>query len=44
MQQKMTRWQKVGFFVASLLPTLYLLLGLFMLLGGTVLTLSYVIT
>ena len=45
MKQKMTRWQKVGFCTASLLPALWLLLGLFIwILGGSVLTLSFILT
>ena len=44
MKQKMTRWQKVGFCTASLLPALWLLLGLFIwILGGSVLTLSFIL-
>ena len=43
MKSKMTRWQKVGFFVAGLVPALWLGLGLFMLLGGAVLTVTYVL-
>ena len=37
MKRKMTRWQKVGFFVAGLLPALWLLCGLFIwILGGSI--------
>ena len=43
MKQKMTRWQKVGFCAAALLPTIWLLLGLLMVLGGSVFTLSFIL-
>ena len=45
MKQKMTGRQKVGFFVAGLLPALWLLCGLFIwILGGSVPTLSFILT
>ena len=43
MKQKMTRWQRVGFCAAALLPTIWLLLGLLMVLGGAVFTLSFIL-
>ena len=43
MKQKMTRWQRVGFCAAALLPTIWLLLGLLMVLGGSVFTLSFIL-
>ena len=43
MKRKMTRWQKVGFCAAALLPTIWLLLGLLMVLGGSVFTLSFIL-
>ena len=43
MKQKMTGRQKVGFCAAALLPTIWLLLGLLMVLGGSVFTLSFIL-
>ena len=43
MKQKMSRWQRVGFCAAALLPTIWLLLGLLMVLGGSVFTLSFIL-
>ena len=43
MKQKMTGRQKVGFCAAALLPTIWLLLGLLMILGGSVFTLSFIL-
>ena len=44
MKQKMTLWQVLGLIAAGLAPTIFLLLSLLMLLGGSVLTLSFVLT
>ena len=44
MKRRMTFLQKVGFIVAALLPTVFLVLCLLLPLGGAVLTLSYVVT
>ena len=45
MKRKMTGRQKIGFFVAGLLPVLWLLCGLFIwILGGSVPTLSFILT
>ena len=45
MKQKMTRWQKVGFCAAALLPALWLLCGLFIwIMGGSVPTMSFILT
>ena len=43
MKQKMTGSQQVGFCAAALLPTIWLLLGLLMVLGGSVFTLSFLL-
>ena len=41
----MTKYQKIGLFAAGLIPVVWLLLGLFIwILGGSVLTLSFVLT
>ena len=43
MPPKMTRWQRLGFCAAALLPALWLLLGFLMILGGSVFTLSFIL-
>lgn len=44
MKRRMTLWQLAGLTAAGIIPALYFLLSLFMLLGGAVLTLSFVLS
>lgn len=44
MKHRMTRWQLAGLTAAGIIPGLYFLMSLCMLLGGAVLTLSFVLS